>query len=64
MEELISNNRIIGGMSNTCSLRAQDLYQIFVKGDCVVASNPSTAEMCKRRNSFRDVNIAFANDYH
>lgn len=60
--ELIHNDRVIGGMSARCSQRASALYQIFLKAQCVL-TNAHTAEMCKlTENSFRDVNIAFANE--
>ncbi|WP_180114397.1 UDP-N-acetyl-D-mannosamine dehydrogenase [Acinetobacter sp. YH12063] len=60
--ELISNDRIIGGMTKLCSTAASDLYKIFVQGGCI-ETNARTAEMCKlTENSFRDVNIAFANE--
>lgn len=63
MQELITNDRVIGGMTPLCSEQAVRLYKIFVAGDCVVASGPRVAEMCKlTENSFRDVNIAFANE--
>lgn len=62
MVELFKNDRVIGGMTPRCSQRACDLYNIFLEGDCVV-TNSRTAEMCKlTENSFRDVNIAFANE--
>ncbi|STZ07761.1 UDP-glucose 6-dehydrogenase ywqF [Moraxella caprae] len=62
MRELIENDRIIGGMTQKCSDAATALYKVFVKGDCIV-TNARTAEMCKlTENSFRDVNIAFANE--
>ena len=62
MVELIKNDRVIGGMTPVCSARASDLYNIFLEGECVV-TNARTAEMCKlTENSFRDVNIAFANE--
>ncbi|QLK59447.1 UDP-N-acetyl-D-mannosamine dehydrogenase [Enterobacteriaceae bacterium Kacie_13] len=62
MAELIKNDRVIGGMTAVCSQRASELYNIFLKGECVV-TNSRTAEMCKlTENSFRDVNIAFANE--
>ncbi|HDZ3615332.1 TPA: UDP-N-acetyl-D-mannosamine dehydrogenase [Mannheimia haemolytica] len=62
MHELIENDRIVGGMTNKCSVQAVNLYKTFVKGDCIV-TNARTAEMCKlTENSFRDVNIAFANE--
>ncbi|CAL1329436.1 UDP-N-acetyl-D-mannosamine dehydrogenase [Candidatus Providencia siddallii] len=62
IEELIKNDRIIGGINKKSSLRATELYNIFLKGKCVI-TNAKTAEMCKlTENSFRDVNIAFANE--
>jgi len=62
MVELINNDRVIGGMTPACSARASDLYRLFLKGECV-ETNARTAEMCKlTENSFRDVNIAFANE--
>jgi UDP-N-acetyl-D-mannosaminuronic acid dehydrogenase len=62
MNEIVNNNRIIGGITPDCSKRARDLYKIFVKGDCILTDS-KTAEMSKLvENSFRDVNIAFANE--
>ncbi len=60
--ELVNNDRVIGGMTPKCSRAAVSLYKLFVQGECVV-TNARTAEMCKlTENSFRDVNIAFANE--
>lgn len=60
--ELVQNDRVIGGMTPKCSEVALRLYKTFVQGDCVI-TNARTAEMCKlTENSFRDVNIAFANE--
>jgi UDP-N-acetyl-D-mannosaminuronic acid dehydrogenase len=62
LQELVSNDRIIGGVSAACSEKAISLYQTFVRGECFVTS-ARTAEMAKlTENSFRDVNIAFANE--
>ncbi|WP_417615569.1 UDP-N-acetyl-D-mannosamine dehydrogenase [Oceanisphaera sp.] len=62
MRELVENDRVIGGMSAKCSEAAVTLYKTFVQGECVV-TNARTAEMAKlTENSFRDVNIAFANE--
>jgi UDP-N-acetyl-D-mannosaminuronic acid dehydrogenase len=62
IHELVDNDRIIGGMSRTATSMATALYKIFVQGD-LVATNARTAEMAKlTENSFRDVNIAFANE--
>lgn len=62
LRELVENDRVVGGMTPRCSQVACDLYSIFLQGECVV-TNVRTAEMCKlTENSFRDVNIAFANE--
>ena len=62
LRELVSNDRIIGGLTPACSAAAAQLYQTFVEGQCLV-TDARTAEMCKlTENSFRDVNIAFANE--
>ncbi len=62
LRELVQNDRVIGGMTATCSAAAASLYKIFVEGECVI-TNARTAEMCKlTENSFRDTNIAFANE--
>jgi UDP-N-acetyl-D-mannosaminuronic acid dehydrogenase len=62
LRELVANDRVIGGMTPTCSAAAVALYKTFVMGECVV-TNARTAEMAKlTENSFRDVNIAFANE--
>lgn len=62
LRELVDNDRVIGGMTPKCSDAAVALYKIFVEGECVI-TNARTAEMCKlTENSFRDVNIAFANE--
>lgn len=62
MRELVENDRVIGGITQRCSEAAAGLYKIFVRGECVI-TNSRTAEMCKlTENSFRDVNIAFANE--
>ncbi|WP_175815341.1 UDP-N-acetyl-D-mannosamine dehydrogenase [Burkholderia diffusa] len=62
VHELVVNDRVIGGMTNKCAASAVALYRSFVQGDCIV-TDVRTAEMCKlAENSFRDVNIAFANE--
>jgi len=60
--ELVNNDRVIGGLSNTCSERAKEFYSLFVDGKCHV-TNAQTAELVKlAENAFRDTNIAFANE--
>lgn len=62
LQELVENDRIIGGMTERCSERAARLYKAFVRGTCHI-SDDRTAEMVKlTENAFRDVNIAFANE--
>lgn len=62
IHELVENDRVVGGMTPRCAERAAALYKTFVRGECII-TNARTAEMCKlTENSFRDVNIAFANE--
>ncbi|BBN80408.1 UDP-N-acetyl-D-mannosamine dehydrogenase [Pseudoalteromonas sp. A25] len=62
VRELVENDRVIGGITAKCSVRAVELYKAFVKGECVI-TNARTAEMAKlTENSCRDVQIAFANE--
>lgn len=62
VRELVENDRVIGGLTPRCSQRSVELYKTFVQGECVI-TNARTAEMAKlTENSFRDVNIAFANE--
>lgn len=62
LEELVSNDRIVGGMTGRCGRAAKALYEVFVEGSCIL-TDARTAEMCKlAENAFRDVNIAFANE--
>ena len=62
MVELRTNDRICGGLNGDAAERARDLYQLFCDGDFLL-TDAKTAEMSKLvENSFRDVNIAFANE--
>lgn len=62
LEELIHNDRIVGGLTRTASDMAATLYRLFVEGEIHITS-VRTAELCKlAENSFRDVNIAYANE--
>lgn len=62
IEELVANDRVVGGTTPECARRAQAFYTRFVRGDCI-ATTAGVAEMVKlTENSFRDVNIAFANE--
>jgi len=60
--ELIDNDRCIGGITPRCARKALSFYRQFVRGACITTS-ARAAEMVKLvENSFRDVNIAFANE--
>ena len=62
IEELIKNDRIIGGINDNSSERVAQFYKKFIEGN-VIKTSSKTAEMCKlSENSFRDLNIAFANE--
>ncbi|CAM5217112.1 UDP-N-acetyl-D-mannosamine dehydrogenase [Alishewanella longhuensis] len=62
LQELVSNDRIIGGITPRCAEKAKSLYELFVRGECL-QTHARTAEMAKlTENAFRDVNIAFANE--
>jgi UDP-N-acetyl-D-mannosaminuronic acid dehydrogenase len=62
MRELIENDRVVGGINESSTKKAAEFYRTFVKGE-VFETNAKTAEMVKlTENSFRDVNIAFANE--
>ena len=62
LSELIDNDRVVGGISETDSLKAKIFYKTFCKGK-VHETKAETAELVKlTENSYRDVNIAFANE--
>ena len=62
LSEIVGNDRIVGGTNSAATNRAAAFYETFVTGR-VLRTNSQTAELCKlTENSFRDVNIAFANE--
>ncbi|EJN83994.1 nucleotide sugar dehydrogenase [Actinomyces naeslundii str. Howell 279] len=62
MTEMVTNSRVIGGLTPEASHLARDLYATFCRGELVL-TDATTAEMTKlTENSFRDLNIAFANE--
>lgn len=62
MIELVTNDRIVGGMTAEAAERAKALYSVFCQGE-IHLTDDVTAEMAKLvENSYRDVNIAFANE--
>ncbi len=62
MKELVNNNRIVGGITKKSSQKAAEVYETFVKGE-IIQTEAKTAELSKcMENTFRDVNIALANE--
>lgn len=62
MIELVTNDRIVGGITPEAAELARKLYSVFCQGDILI-TDAKTAEMAKLvENSYRDVNIAFANE--
>ena len=63
LREMIENARVIGGVSPACAAAGRDLYATFVRGE-IVLTDATTAEMVKlMENTYRDVNIAIANEF-
>jgi UDP-N-acetyl-D-mannosaminuronic acid dehydrogenase len=63
LRELIENARVIGGITPESAQAGADLYSIFVKGE-IIQTDATTAEMVKlMENTYRDVNIAIANEF-
>lgn len=61
-EELVNNDRIVGGIDEKSSVLTKELYETFVKGTIHI-TDATTAELVKvMENTYRDVNIAFANE--
>ena len=63
LRELIENARVIGGIDRASAEAGRDLYSIFVRGE-IILTDATTAEMVKlMENTYRDVNIAIANEF-
>lgn len=63
LKELVENARVIGGIDATSAEAGRDLYQLIVKGE-IVLTDATTSEMVKLiENTYRDVNIAIANEF-
>jgi len=63
LRELVENARVIGGIDPASAEAGRDLYSVFVRGE-VVLTDATTAEMVKlMENTYRDVNIALANEF-
>jgi UDP-N-acetyl-D-mannosaminuronic acid dehydrogenase len=62
MIEIVTNDRVIGGLTEHCAEKAASIYRVFTKGD-ILLTDAASAEMAKLvENAYRDVNIAFANE--
>ncbi|GAB3772306.1 UDP-N-acetyl-D-mannosaminuronic acid dehydrogenase [Nocardioides ginsengisegetis] len=62
MVEMVTNDRVVGGITPRCAQRAAEIYRVFCQGE-IVLSDAASAEMAKLvENAYRDVNIAFANE--
>jgi UDP-N-acetyl-D-mannosaminuronic acid dehydrogenase len=62
MIEMVTNDRVVGGITRCCAEKAASLYRVFAQGE-ILLTDASSAEMAKlTENAYRDVNIAFANE--
>lgn len=62
MIEIVTNDRVVGGITPECARRAAAVYRVFTQGELLL-TDATTAEMTKLvENAYRDVNIAFANE--
>ncbi len=62
IQEIVENDRVIGGINDKSAKVVKDVYRVFVKGN-IYTSDSKTAELCKlMENTYRDVNIALANE--
>ena len=62
MIEMVTNDRVVGGLTTECAERAADVYRTFCQGE-IALTDADSAELAKlAENAFRDVNIAFANE--
>lgn len=63
LKELVENARVVGGINSSSSEAGRELYASFVKGE-IYLTDATTAEMVKlMENTYRDVNIAIANEF-
>ena len=62
MIEMVTNDRVVGGVTRRCAEKAAAIYRVFCQGE-ILLTDASSAEMAKLvENAYRDVNIAFANE--
>ena len=62
IQEIVQNERVVGGINEKSAHVVRDIYSAFVKGN-IYTTDSKTAELCKlMENTYRDVNIALANE--
>lgn len=62
MIEIVTNDRVVGGLTPRCAEKAASIYRLFAQGE-ILLTDAASAEMAKlSENAYRDVNIAFANE--
>ncbi len=62
MIEIITNDRVVGGLTPRCAEKAASIYRLFAQGE-ILLTDAASAEMAKLvENAYRDVNLAFANE--
>jgi len=61
--ELVYNNRIIGSIDSKSAHMAKELYESFVKGDIDIVDDITAETVKLMENTYRDVNIALANEF-
>lgn len=62
LDELVNLDRVMGGLTPRATARCVRLYSAYVRGK-IMTTDATTAEFVKLiENSYRDVNIAFANE--
>jgi len=62
MIEMVTNDRVVGGITRRCAAKAASLYRVFSQGE-ILETDAASAEMAKLvENAYRDVNIAYANE--
>jgi len=62
LRELVDNSRTVGGLDQRSTERTIEFYEIFCRGEMVTTSSRAAELVKLAENSYRDVNIAFANE--
>jgi UDP-N-acetyl-D-mannosaminuronic acid dehydrogenase len=62
MIEVITNDRVVGGLAPRCAEKAASIYRLFAQGEILLTDAASAAWPSWLKNAYRDVNLAFANE--